>query len=300
MSLSFIIFLSFFLFFGFFEPEILSSMKNSIPFLLGLVMFGMGCTIETKDLKNVFKNPKWVITGLTLQYTVMPVTAFFLTKIFQLSEEITLGFIILGSCPGGTASNLIAYLSKANISLSVGLTICSTFLAAILTPFWIFFLTKKQIDINFLSLVKTTFWITIFPLIDGLIVRNLFKKKTKKFIKYLPKFSELCIAIIIGIIFSLTQDLISQINIRFLLTIILHNLLGFLVGYQISKFLRFPKNVQKTISIEVGMQNSGLGLGLAMTYFSKLSLLPSAVFSLWHNISGLIMVHIWSKKNKFT
>tara|TARA_B100000989_G_C19517404_1_gene462379 strand:- start:1416 stop:2318 length:903 start_codon:yes stop_codon:yes gene_type:complete len=299
MSLSFITFLFSFLILGFFEPEFLGSFKSLIPVLLGLVMFGMGCIIETKDLKYVFKNPKWIITGIILQYTVMPITAFLLSKFFRLSDELTLGFVILGSCPGGTASNLIAYLSKANISLSVALTICSTFLATLLTPFWIFILAKEQIDINFLSLVKTTFWITIFPLIDGLIIRRIFKERIKILIRFLPKFSELCIAIIIGIIFSLAQDLINQINLTFLLTIVFHNLCGFFIGYHVSKFLNFPDKVKRTISIEVAMQNSGLGLGLAMLHFSKLAVLPSAVFSLWHNISGLIMVHIWSKKNKF-
>lgn len=296
MSLTFPFFISLFILISFFDSSLLADLKSYIPFLLGLVMFGMGMTIETSDFKQILKNPKWILFGVFLQYTIMPFLAFSLCKLFNLNDQLTIGFIILGSCPGGTASNVIAYLSNAHIPLSVSLTLISTLLSVFLTPLLIFFLAQENIEINLLGLFKSTFWIVIFPLIDGIILRKILRKKIKKILIFLPKFSELSISIIIGIVFSLTIDIFNQITLGFLCVLILHNLFGFTLGYFLSGVLNFPKNVRKSIAIEVGMQNSGLGLTLSLLYFDKLVSLPSAIFSLWHNISAIFL--FTSKKNK--
>ena len=259
-------------------------------------MFGMGLTITFNQIKQVFFNPKWMITGLVLQFTIMPTASFFLAKLFGFSEELLIGFVVLGCCPGGTASNVIAYLSKAHLPLSISLTIASTFLSVFLTPLLVFVLIKEIIDFNILALIKSTFWIVIFPLIDGIIIRRIFTKKVGVLIKFFPKFSELMIALIIGIIFSVSSDLFKEITITFLLAIIIHNLIGLLLGYYISQYFKFPNDVKKTISIEVGMQNSGLGIALTLIHFGKLASLPSAIFSLWHNLAGLFLIFLWKKK----
>tara|TARA_B100000989_G_scaffold296802_1_gene280840 strand:- start:135 stop:1025 length:891 start_codon:yes stop_codon:yes gene_type:complete len=296
MSFTFPIFIFSGLFISFFEPSLLISLKSYIPFFLGLVMFGMGLTITFNQIKQVFFNPKWMITGLVLQFTIMPTASFFLAKLFGFSEELLIGFVVLGCCPGGTASNVIAYLSKAHLPLSISLTIASTFLSVFLTPLLVFVLIKEIIDFNILALIKSTFWIVIFPLIDGIIIRRIFTKKVGVLIKFFPKFSELMIALIIGIIFSVSSDLFKEITITFLLAIIIHNLIGLLLGYYISQYFKFPNDVKKTISIEVGMQNSGLGIALTLIHFGKLASLPSAIFSLWHNLAGLFLIFLWKKK----
>lgn len=298
MSFFFLFFITFFLIVGFFDPQILSSLKSYIPIFLGLVMLGMGMTIEIRDIKNVFKNPKWIITGLFLQYTVMPILALSLSILFNLSPELTMGFIILGSCPGGTASNVIAYLSNANVPLSISMTLSSTILSIIFTPLLIFFLADKIIDIDLKGLFLSTFWIVVFPLIDGIILRKILENKVKFILIFLPKFSEISIALIIGIIFSLTHNILNEITLSFLCVMILHNLLGFYFGYIISGILRFPKEVRKTLALEIGMQNSGLGVSLSLLYFEKIVALPSAIFSLWHNLSAIVL--FTSKKKTFT
>ena len=259
-------------------------------------MFGMGMTIEFKDIKKIFLNPKWLCVGLFLQFTVMPILAFFLSLSFNLSKELFLGLIVLGSCPGGTASNVITYLAKANLPLSISMTLVSTFFSVLLTPFWIYFLADESIKIDVRDLMVTTFWIVVFPLLDGLILRRFFKKKVEIFLKYFPKLSELFIALIIGVIFSLNNELFETISFTLLSAIFLHNIFGLFIGFSVASILKFPDDVKKTIAIEVGMQNSGLGMTLSIIHFSKFVALPSAIFSLWHNLSAIILVMSWSKK----
>ena len=298
MSLSFPFFISLFLLIAFFEPYLLSDLKDLIPFFLGLIMFGMGMTLDFKDIKKVFLNPKWIATGLLLQYTVMPITAFILAFFFKIGNELLLGLVILGSCPGGTASNVISYLAKANLSLSISLTLISTLLSIFLTPFWIYILAEESININILNLMKSTFWIIIFPLVDGIILRKILKNRISSFIKYFPKVSEFFIAIIIGIVFSLSHDSFDKISFVLLIVIMLHNIIGLSIGYFVSLALGFPLEVRKAIAIEIGMQNSGLGMTLSILHFNKIVALPAAIFSLWHNLSSLLLIMFWSKKKK--
>lgn len=298
MNITFPFFIVFFIILSILKPELLSSLKDYIPILLGIVMFGMGMTLKVNQLKVVMSNPKWVITGLVLQFSVMPLLAFSLSKLFNFSDEILIGFVVLGSCPGGTASNVITYLSGANVPLSISLTLFSTFLSILITPIWIYFLVNEAINVEVLGLIKSTFWIIIFPLLDGFIIRRIFKSRVDKILNIFPKVSEFFIALIIGIILSLTKDLFNQVTELFIIAIILHNILGFSAGYFVSNYLKFPEDVKKTISIEVGMQNSGLGMTLSLLHFGKLVALPSAIFSLWHNISAFLIIQFWVKKNK--
>ena len=259
-------------------------------------MLGMGMTIQIKDLKRVFSKPKLLMLGIILQYSLMPFLAFFLSNIFNLEDQFILGFIILGSCPGGTASNIIAYLMNADVALSISLTILSTIIACLLTPLMIFLYGKTYVDIDILSLIKSTFWIVIFPVVDGIILRKIFEERIKKFLKILPKLAEIVVAIIIGIIFSLNLENIYLINSSFLTVIILHNLIGFIITLMIVKRLTLGIKQQKSLAIEVAMQNSGLGVTLSIIHFNKLVALPSAIFSLWHNLSAIILINLWRDK----
>ena len=298
MRFSFPLFILISLLFSYYDPELLKALKSYIPIFLGLVMFGMGMTIEFSKIKEIVLNPKWLFTGLILQFSVMPFLAFVLSKSFNLGNELLIGFVILGSCPGGTASNVIAYLSKANLPLSISLTLFSTFFSILLTPFWIYYYANEMVEIQTFSLIKTTFWIVVFPMVDGLILRKLLKSKIDPILKFFPKLSEIFIALIIGIIFSLSSDLFDEITTIFLIVIILHNFLGLVIGYLTASLLKFPIDVRKTIAIEVGMQNSGLGMALSLIHFGKVVALPSAIFSLWHNLSAIFLISFWSKKKK--
>ena len=276
-------------------PDLLKKLKSLIPLLLGLVMLGMGLTIKVSDFKDIFKNPSWIYISVILQFLVMPFTAFLLTYLFKLSPEIALGLIIVGSCPGGTASNVITYLCKGNVTLSVVSTFLSTLLSIIATPLLISNLADVEIDINIIGLIKSVFLVVFFPVSLGIFI-NKFFNIPNVINKLLPRFSEFVIAFIIGIIISLNLENIGFININLILCILLHNLAGLSLGYIITYLLKFPDAVKKTVSIEVGMQNSGLGMTLAMIHFGPLVALPSAIFSFWHNISAVGLVYLWKKK----
>ena len=291
---SFLAFIFLFLIVGVFFPSKLLLFKNYIPVFLGLVMFLMGMTLELTDFKKILKKPSLFFFVTFLQFTIMPVAALLLVKTFNIPPELSLGVIILGCCPGGTASNLITYLCNGNVALSIVCTFFSTIVSVFLTPILIFLLSNKNIDINVISLIKSSFFIVFLPVFFGLIFKIFVPMH--KFLKLLPKISEFFIAFIIGIIFSLNLNLLNQLSYSLFFCIVLHNLIGLSMGFLIGGFLGLSLREKKTISIEVGMQNSGLGMALSILHFSKIVALPSAIFSLWHNISAVGLVYCWKKK----
>ncbi len=291
---SFLAFIFLFLIVGVFFPSTLLLFKNYIPVFLGLVMFLMGMTLELTDFKKILKKPSLFFFVTFLQFTIMPVAALVLVKTFNIPPELSLGVIILGCCPGGTASNLITYLCNGNVALSIVCTFFSTIVSVFLTPILIFLLSNKNIDIDVISLIKSSFFIVFLPVFFGLIFKIFVPMH--KFLKLLPKISEFFIAFIIGIIFSLNLNLLNQLSYSLFFCIVLHNLIGLCMGFLIGGFLGLSLREKKTISIEVGMQNSGLGMALSILHFSKIVALPSAIFSLWHNISAVGLVYCWKKK----
>ena len=291
---SFLIFIIFFLLLSINFPLLLNSLKPAIPFFLGLVMFLMGLTLKVSNLKQIIKQPSWVLVTVILQFTTMPIVSIIIVKVFHLSDELALGIIILGCCPGGTASNLVTYLSNGNVALSIVSTFLSTLIAVVLTPTLIFFLSNENIEINVYEIMKSAFLIVFFPVVAGILFRLIFSSKIN--ITFLPKLSEIFIALIIGIIFSINIDQIKELSLKLFICILFHNLLGLLMGYLFATFFRFPIKERRTIAIEVGMQNSGLGMALSIIHFDKLVALPSALFSLWHNISAVGLVYLWKNK----
>ena len=291
---SFLAFIFLFLIVGVFFPSTLLLFKNYIPVFLGLVMFLMGMTLELTDFKKILKKPSLFFFVTFLQFTIMPVAALVLVKTFNIPPELSLGVIILGCCPGGTASNLITYLCNGNVALSIVCTFFSTIVSVFLTPILIFLLSNKNIDIDVISLIKSSFFIVFLPVFFGLIFKIFVPMH--KFLKLLPKISEFFIAFIIGIIFSLNLNFLNQLSYSLFFCIVLHNLIGLSMGFLIGGILGLSLREKKTISIEVGMQNSGLGMALSVLHFSKIVALPSAIFSLWHNISAVGLVYCWKKK----
>ena len=294
LNSSFSVFIFFFLSLAFLYPNLLSIFKSQIPLFLGFIMFCMGMTLDLSDFKNTLKKPHWYLTAIILQFTVMPITSLILVKLFEIRPELALGIIILGCCPGGTASNLITYLCKGNLALSIISTFFSTLISVFLTPILIYLISNQSIEIDILSLVKSLFLIVFFPVTFGLVLKIfIFKNRGHEI---LPKVSEIFIAFIIGIIFSLNIENIKNLSILLFLCVFLHNTIGLISGYLVGSFFGFSDREKKTIAIEVGMQNSGLGMALSLIHFSKLVAVPSAIFSLWHNISAVGLVYLWKKK----
>ena len=278
-------------------PEALSALKPTmINPLLGVVMFGMGLTLKLEDFKVVFSRPKDVVIGCLAQFTVMPLLAWLLAKGFSLSDELALGVVLVGCCPGGTASNVITYLAKGDLALSVGMTGVSTLLAPLLTPFLTWLLVGQHVDVDMVSMFLSILWVVILPIVAGLLFRSLLPKFTESAVAYLPALSSLAIAFIVAIIVSANSAKLMVGGWLIILVVMLHNLCGLLLGYGIARVLGLELKKRVAVSIEVGMQNSGLASSLATLHFASypMATIPGALFSVWHNISGAVMAKVYS------
>lgn len=278
-------------FVAFLEPSLFIWMKPHIALSLGIIMFGMGLTLEFSDFAAAIRNYKVVGLGVLLQYTVMPVLAVGLSALLGLPQEALIGMVVVGACPGGTASNVIVHLAKANVALSVTMTLISTCLAPVLTPLIIYTILNQQIEIPFLPMVKSVFWIVIFPLVDGLVLRRILRRRLDPLLHIFPSISILVISMLIACIIGLNRELLASFPLLVFIAVFLHNLGGLGAGYGTGRLAGFSHRDSLTLAIEVGMQNSGLGVALATKYFGIASALPGALFSLWHNISGIFLAN---------
>lgn len=279
-------------------PNLLSHVQPKlINYLLGLVMFGMGLTLNLQDFKVVFSRPRDVIVGCLAQFTIMPLLAWGLSRLFSLDEALTLGVVLVGCCPGGTASNVITYLAKGDLALSVGMTGVSTLLAPFLTPLLTWLLAGKTVDVNIVSMFLSILWVVILPIVVGFIVKRLWPKFTEATVAYLPAVSTLAIAFIVAIIISANAHKLLLGGFVIVGVVMLHNLSGLGLGYLIGRWLKLSSPKRKAVSIEVGMQNSGLASSLATIHFAiyPMATIPGAIFSVWHNISGAIVARLYSK-----
>lgn len=278
-------------------PEVFGALKPTlINPLLGVVMFGMGLTLKLEDFKVVFSRPKDVIIGCLVQFIVMPLLAWLLARGFSLSDELALGVVLVGCCPGGTASNVITYLAKGDLALSVGMTGVSTLLAPLLTPFLTWLLVGQHVNVDMVSMFLSILWVVILPIVAGLLFRSLLPKFTESAVAYLPALSSLAIAFIVAIIVSANSAKLMVGGWLIILVVMLHNLCGLLLGYGVARMLGLELKKRVAISIEVGMQNSGLASSLATLHFASypMATIPGALFSVWHNISGAVMAKVYS------
>lgn len=268
-----------------------------VNYLLMIVMFGMGLTLKLEDFKLVFTRPKDIIIGCVAQFTIMPLLAFALGKVFGLDAALLAGVILVGTCPGGTSSNVITYMSKGDVALSVGMTSVNTILAPLLTPAitWLLLRTTVTVDpMNmFLSIIK----VVIIPIALGFIINKLFGKVTEKLVTILPTVSVIAICMIVASVVSHNAEKIFSTGIVVFAVVILHNLLGYACGFGLGKLLKLNVAKTKALSVEIGMQNSGLATSLAGSAFPDLAMatVPGAIFSVWHNISGAILANIYNR-----
>ena len=281
-------------------PAVLQPIPTkTINYLLGVVMFGMGLALNLHDFQVVFSRPKDIIIGCLAQFTVMPLLAWGLTKVFQLDEALALGVILVGCCPGGTASNVITYLAKGDLALSVGMTGVSTVLAPLLTPLLTWLLAGESIHVDVAGMLLSILWVVILPIVLGLIIKSLWPKFTEKAMDYLPAFSSVAIAFTVSIVISANASKLLASGMLIIIVVMLHNLFGLGLGYLIGRLFGMSEPKKRAVSIEVGMQNSGLASSLATLHFAAypMATIPGAIFSVWHNISGAIVAWLYTKKD---
>ena len=284
-----------------FFPNTVSFIKTSyVNYLLMIVMFGMGLTLKLEDFKVVFTRPKDIIIGAIAQFTIMPLLAFLLSLVFKLPPELAVGVILLGTCPGGTSSNVMTYLAKGDVALSVGMTSVSTILAPFATPLLTLLYAGQKVDVNAVSMFVSIVQVVILPIALGFIINKFFYKFTNSIKEILPLISVLAIVAIVAAVVSANSQRLMQVGYLVIIVVVLHNCLGYLLGYLLGKLFRLNNAKCKAVSIEVGMQNSGLATSLAATHFASMALatVPGAIFSVWHNISGSIVANIIATKIK--
>ena len=266
--------------------------------MLGVIMFGMGLTLSPQDFKIVLSRPKDILLGCLTQFTVMPLLALGLTLAFALPKELAIGVILVGCCPGGTASNVITYLAKGDLALSVGMTAASTLLAPLLTPLLVWALAGTMVDVDTWGMLMSIVYVVIAPIACGLFCQRFLPKLTKRVTPYLPAFSSVVIALVVGIVVAHNANRLLTAGLLVVAVVMIHNLLGLTIGFIVGQLLRLPKPKCVALSIEVGMQNSGLASSLAVLHFAvyPLATIPGAVFSVWHNISGALIAKLYSIK----
>lgn len=280
---------------GYAFPASFKGLSAYIVPLLGVVMFGMGLTLTASDFRAVLRRPRDVAIGVVAQYLIMPLAGYVLARVLRLPPEIAVGVILVGSCPGGTASNVMTYLARGDVALSVAMTTASTLLAPFLTPAWMLVLASRWIPVNAASLFWSIVNVVILPIVAGLVVKAIFRRQAEAAVKALPLVSVTAIVAIVAAVVAANRQSLASSGLLIVLAVVLHNVLGLTLGYAFGLVFGLELPKRKALSIEVGMQNSGLGAALAAAHFSPLVAVPSAIFSVWHNLSGPVLAYFFSR-----
>ncbi|MEG2712680.1 MULTISPECIES: bile acid:sodium symporter family protein [unclassified Glutamicibacter] len=282
---------------GMLVPQAFVGFSGWINPLLMVIMFCMGLTLTLPDFALVFKNPLPVLGGVAAQFILMPSMGWLVATLLQLEPALAAGLILVGCAPGGTASNVVSYLARGNVALSVAMTSVSTLLAPLLTPALALWLAGQYMPVDAGSMAVSVIKIVLIPVVLGIVLRMLFNQFVAKIGGVLPWLSVLAITFVVTVIVAGSAQTILTAGLLVLVAVILHNALGLALGYAMGVLLRVPEASRRTIAIEVGMQNSGLAGGLAKQYFSPEAALPGAVFSVWHNLSGALIAAYWRRKD---
>jgi bile acid:Na+ symporter, BASS family len=266
--------------------------------LLQVIMFGMGTELSLKDFAQVLRMPKGVLVGVVCHYTIMPMVGFLVANLFHFPPEIAAGIILVGCCPSGLASNVMSYLAKANLALSVSVTTVSTLLAPFLTPLMMRLLAGRFVEVHAMAMLWDIMKIVILPVVAGLLFHYLVRGKFKGLDKAMPIISMGGIALIIVVITAAGRDSLLKVGALLVLATLMHNVAGYFLGYWAGRLLRFSEKDCRTISLEVGMQNAGLASGLALT-MGKLATvgLAPAVFGPLMNTTGSSLASWWHNRD---
>jgi len=283
---------------AFFKPFLFTGLKPYIVPMLGMIMLSMGLTLEFKDFKGLVDKKGAVFAGVCLQFLVMPLAGYLLSVITGASPSILVGMILVGASAGGTASNVICFLAGGNVALSVVMTSVSTLCAVFLMPLLTHLYAGQVIDVPMIKMLQSLIQVILIPVAAGMIINALFKKPVEKLKSAVPLVSVLLISLIIAIVVALNHSKIMSSGLAIYLMVIAHNGTGFFLGYTICRLLGYDRQTCQTVSIEVGMQNSGLSVAMALKHFSAAAALPGAIFSIWHNVAGSILAAFWGSGNR--
>lgn len=283
---------------GFVFPDIFKQVTPYIVTLLGIIMFGMGLTISLDDFKEVAKRPFEVGIGVISQFLIMPLLAVLLTAIIPMAPEVAAGVILVGCCPGGTSSNVMTYLSKGDVALSVACTSVTTLLAPIVTPFLVWTFASQYLPVDAMAMFMSIVKVVLLPLALGFLLQKLLPGLVKAAVPALPLVSVAGIVLIVAAVVGASKGAIASSGLLIFAVVVLHNGLGYLLGFFAAKAAGLSLAKRKAIAIEVGMQNSGLGAALANAYFSPVAAVPSAIFSVWHNISGALLANYFASRTE--
>ena len=278
------------------EPAFFMPFKAGIPPLLALVMLCMGLTLTRHDFSFVIEKKEAMLIGVILQFTLMPLLALLVAKALSLNDNLLVGMVLLGSVAGGTASNVICFLAKGNVALSITMTAISTLLSVILTPMLVELLLGKVVEVPALAMLMSMMFMVLLPVTAGLFLNTFFTTWVNKFRDWFALLSMLVIAFIIAIVVALNVSNIAAMGVLVLIAVMLHNGLGLLSGYWGARLFGYDETLCRTIAIEVGMQNSGLAVALSMQFFNVMTALPGALFSVWHVLSGSMLASFWSSR----
>jgi len=281
---------------AYFQPQLFAGFKSNIIPLLSIIMLSMGLTLKIQDFKQVLFNRRALVVGVCLQFFVMPLTALLITKLFSFDTELTIGMLLVGSVAGGTASNVMCYLAKGDTALSISMTVTSTIFGVVFTPLLVALLVGQGVDIPVLAMLIGLVKIVLVPVSLGVILNTFLYDKVINIQPFLPYVSMFTIIFIIAIVVALSAASLAEIGPLLVLAVILHNTTGLVLGYSVTRLMGFDEKVCRTISLEVGLQNSGLATALAIKFFTPVAALAGTIFSLWHNVSGAILASYWSKR----
>ncbi|OON41605.1 bile acid:sodium symporter [Izhakiella australiensis] len=281
---------------AYYSPGTFTPIGSYVTWLLMLIMFGMGVTLSLDDFKRVMVRPAPVIAGTFLHYLVMPLAAWALAKLFGMPADLAAGMILVGSVASGTASNVMIYLAKGDVALSVTISSVSALVGVFATPLLTRLYVDTHIQVDVVGMLLSIVQIVVIPIGLGLIIHHSLNRLVKRVEPYLPAFSMVCILLIISAVVAGSQKFIGSVGLMVIAAVILHNAIGLLGGYWGGKLFGFDESTCRTLALEVGMQNSGLAATLGKIYFSPLAALPGALFSVWHNLSGSLLAGYWSGK----
>lgn len=280
---------------GMLLPQSLTWVGPYISIMLGLAMFGMGITLTVDDFKNVIRRPKAVFLGVLAQFVIMPLVALGLVKLFGLPPELAIGVILLGSCPGGTSSNVITYLAKGDVALSVSMSTVSTLAAPVVTPLIAKLLADATIVIDGRAMMLSIFNMVVLPVLLGLAIHHFCSRFAARIMPVMPAVSSVTIVLIIGGIVALSSAKLATVGPLMFLLVLLHNGIGMTLGYGLATLCRLDTYQARTVGIEVGIQNSGMAATLTVLYFSPLAAIPAAIYSVWNVISGAVVANVFNR-----
>jgi len=276
-------------------PRVLR-LEKGMNWFFALTMFGIGAVLQIEDFKRIAKRPAIVLIGSAAQFSIMPLGSFVLAKLFGLPPDIAVGLILTGSAPGAMASNVMSYIAKADTAYSVSLTTVSTLLCPLLTPGLTFLLARSRLEIPFREMVLSVIKMVILPLFIGFGVRHYLKEKIEKILPIFPAISVTFIIFICSMVIALNRNRLGQVTVLVLITAVILNLYGMLCGYGVGSAFRMEVRRRRTLSIEIGMQNAGLGTVLALEHFGEQAAIPAAIFVFICIITASVMAEIWQKK----